>query len=241
MKATHCSLSFQLNSYSPGVSYLQQVLSWLQHMAPFWKVAVWPMNTRHHGLPQSRPRLYVVGVNAALGIAMPSPPHPSSKEQGPVNICQLLHPNIPRIMDLRARPGADHLADNLLEYEARSHQYQGRTCIFEVDIQPDKRQFTHFCVLHNITFSLIAAYVLHLRPSQHGPNKANCGWCQDHNAETLSSYVYGGSHVKPVLQEMSRGCSFTTCLLGFPCTRTLCKRAMLLLASTSKSCEINVG
>ena len=81
-----------------GESFLKEFLSDLQCRAPMWRIAPWRLNSADFNCPQSRPRLYIVGVSTYKCNFMPLPP---ASLQRQTSLVGLLHVGITKNMESR--------------------------------------------------------------------------------------------------------------------------------------------
>ena len=115
----------------PWPRYLEARRQELRTKAPMWETAVWKLNAADYGLPQSRRRIYLVGVNAHLGLQLPPPPR---VWKTCTSITDVMHPGIPPLMHLHHRPRAENLVANLREY--RTLLEWGKLAAIELDRSP---------------------------------------------------------------------------------------------------------
>ena len=68
----------------------------LKRRAPMWRIFPWPLNSSSW-LPQNRPRIYTVGLHAALAKShILPPPTPAA----PCSLLEVLHPGLPSIREV---------------------------------------------------------------------------------------------------------------------------------------------
>ena len=111
---------------------------WTQR-APMWHVFPWVLNTSSW-LPQNRPRIYTVGLHAAVATShILPPPTPAT----PCSLLEVLHPGLPSTREVGLT--AQQL-QNLVVAKNQAKKYPGCLAIVSLDRNPEALWATGFGV-----------------------------------------------------------------------------------------------
>ena len=118
----------------------------LTKRAPMWRVFPWMLNSSSW-LPQNRPRIYTVGLHAAVATShILPPPTPAT----PCSLLEVLHPGLPSIQEVGLT--AQQLK-NLAFVKNQAKRYPGCLAIVSLDRNPEARWSTGFGV-HGVVNAL---------------------------------------------------------------------------------------
>ena len=119
----------------PDGSYHSKWLSELHARAPQWRITSWTMNTKAY-LPQNRPRIYTVGINASLMLPMPLPPPIPPSASRPC-LASIMHPALPSNMEhLLTRQQRTNLQDAKAQLSGSPAGLRGDLCTVSLDRNP---------------------------------------------------------------------------------------------------------
>lgn len=147
-----------LKSWKGGPIFMRELLKHFMKEMPWFEYRLEVTNSKHHGLPQNRPRVFLIGYHRHLAPATPGLDQPLFTPMQQASLYNLLAKGCPKL-DVQ-----EHLTPNececvlrgylpLLQEQLWNPDYKGKAAIFDISRNPEKK-FGAFFRADDLTMTL---------------------------------------------------------------------------------------